>query len=90
MTEARILLVLFTYVQQSNGSIVRWCGRNVGLQYAHHDAMLLLFHDPTIQIHLVELGQYVILHAVPVNFKEFQAEFRYKLLTSPLLLVPLQ
>lgn len=85
-----ILLVILRYVQQSNGSMVRCCVRNVGLRYAHHDAMLLLFHDPTILVHLVEIGQHVILHAFPVNFKEFQAEFCYKLLTSPLLLVSLQ
>jgi len=75
MKKVCILLVLLTYVQQSNWSLVRWFGRNVGLRYEHHDAILLFFHDPTIQVHLVELGQHVILHAVPVNFKEFQQNF---------------
>jgi hypothetical protein len=36
--------------------------------------MLLLCHDPTIQVHLVEQDQHVIHDVVPVNFKKLQAD----------------
>jgi len=42
--------------------------------YTHYDAVLVLFHDPTIQEHPVEYDQHVTLDAVPVNFKKFQTD----------------
>jgi len=41
-------------VQPSKWSIVSWFGGNVGLWYANCDAMLLFFHDPNIQVDVVE------------------------------------
>jgi len=61
-------------VQQSIGAIVRWYDGRVGLRYAHHDTMLLLFHYPTVQVHLVEWGQQKILYAIPVTLEELQAD----------------
>ena len=56
------------------GLLLRWCGGSVGLRYSHHDTMVLLYHDPTVQVHLVEYGQHVILYVIPVNLKEFQTD----------------
>ena len=62
--------------------------------YAQYEAVFMLFHDPTIQVHLVEYGLHDILDVRPVNFKKLRQmppipELCYKLLCSPMPSVPL-
>jgi len=42
--------------------------------YTHYDAVLLLFHDPTIQEHLVEYGLHVTIDVASGSFKKIQAD----------------